>query len=149
VSYHLSVPVLRHDTLKPGYSCIASIRGYFSSLRVPVADDELVIVGDRIFTDVILANRMRSRSTSSISSDAPARVRIGGPLAIWTDGVWKKESMLMRWVEKRLVDAVQKWTMNGENPSVDNTKFVREPTSLEPRKDGSAFTKLLGMMKRR
>jgi phosphatidylglycerophosphatase GEP4 len=92
---------------------------------------------------------MRSRSTSSISSDAPARVRIGGPLAIWTDGVWKKESMLMRWVEKRLVDAVQKWTMNGENPSVDNTKFVREPTSLEPRKDGSAFTKLLGMMKRR
>lgn len=143
VSHHLSVPVLRHDTLKPGYSCIASIRAYFSSLRVPVADDELVIVGDRIFTDVILANRMRSRS------DKPARAGTGGPLAIWTEGVWQKESMVMRWVEKRFVDAVRKWAMNGENPSVDTTMFVRELPSQELRKDGGALAKLLDMMKRR
>ncbi|KAG0708628.1 HAD phosphatase [Suillus ampliporus] len=150
VSYHLSVPVLRHDTLKPGYSCIASVRAYFSSLPVPLADDELVVVGDRIFTDVIMANRMRSRSaSSSFSSDAPARARIGGPLAILTDGVWQKESMLMRWAERRLVDAVRKWTKNEENSSVDTNMFVRELPSPEPRKNGSALTKLLDMMKRR
>ncbi|OAX40213.1 HAD phosphatase [Rhizopogon vinicolor AM-OR11-026] len=149
VSHHLSVPVLRHDTLKPGYSCIASIRAYFSSLRVPVPDDELVIVGDRIFTDIIMANRMRSRSAWSFSNDAPARDRIGGPLAIWTNGVWRKESMVMRWVEKRLVDAVQKWTMNGENPSVDTTMFVRDLPSLQSRKEGNALAKLLDIMKQR
>ncbi|OJA08515.1 hypothetical protein AZE42_02469 [Rhizopogon vesiculosus] len=149
VSHHLSVPVLRHNTLKPGYSCIASIRAYFSSLRVPVPDEELVIVGDRIFTDIIMANRMHSRSASSFSSEAPARDRLGGPLAIWTNGVWQKESMVMRWVEKRLVDAVQKWTMNGENPSVDTTMFVRDLPSPESRKEGNALAKLLDIMKRR
>ncbi|KAG1737911.1 HAD phosphatase [Suillus paluster] len=150
VSYCLSVPVLRHNTLKPGYSCIASIRAYFLSLPVPVRDDELVVVGDRIFTDVIMANRMRSRAASlPFSSDAPARARIGGPLAILTDGVWQKESMTMRWVERRVVDTVRKWARNEENLSVDTNVFVRELPSPEPRKNGSALTKLLDMMKRR
>ncbi|KAG2366222.1 mitochondrial PGP phosphatase-domain-containing protein [Suillus spraguei] len=144
VSYHLSVPVLRHDTLKPGYSCIASIRSYFSSLSVPIPDDELVIVGDRIFTDVIMANRMRSGFASS-SNDAPARARIGGPLAIWTDGVWQKESMTMRWAERRLLDLVRKWAGHGETSSVGTDIFVRELPSPEPRKTGSALTKFLGM----
>ncbi|KAG1746376.1 HAD phosphatase [Suillus lakei] len=148
VSYHLSVPVLRHDTLKPGYSCIASIRAYFSSLRVPIPDDELVVVGDRVFTDMVMANRIHTRSTSS-SSDAPGCARIGGPLAILTDGVWQKESMVMRWAEKRLVDAVRKWVRNGETSSVDNNVFVRELPAPEPRKTGSAFAKLLDMLKRR
>ncbi|KAG2153207.1 HAD phosphatase [Suillus clintonianus] len=148
VSYHLSVPVLRHDTLKPGYSCIASIRAYFSSLRVPISDGELVVVGDRIFTDVIMANRMHAPSASS-SSDMSARVRIGGPLAILTDGVWQKESMVMRWVEKSLVDAVRKWARNGEISSVDTNVFVRELPCPEPHKTGSALTKLMDLMKRR
>ncbi|KAG1903354.1 mitochondrial PGP phosphatase-domain-containing protein [Suillus fuscotomentosus] len=146
VSFHLSVPVLRHDTLKPGYSCIASIRTYFSSLRVPIPDDELVVVGDRIFTDVIMANRMRSGFASS-ASDASARARIGGPLAIWTNGVWQKESMVMRWAEKRLVDLARKWARHGETSSVGTNIFVRELPPPEPRKTGSAFTKMLNMMK--
>ncbi|KAG2358103.1 mitochondrial PGP phosphatase-domain-containing protein [Suillus spraguei] len=144
VSYHLSVPVLRHDTLKPGYSCITSIRSYFSSLSVPILDDELVIVGDRIFTDVIMANRMRS-GFASTSNDAPARARIGGPLAIWTDGVWQKESMTMRWAERRLLDLVRKWAGHGEMSSVGTDIFVRELSPPEPRKTGSALTKFLGM----
>ncbi|KAG1830135.1 HAD phosphatase [Suillus variegatus] len=130
VSFHLSVPVLRHDTLKPGYSCIASIRTYFSSLRVPIPDDELVVVGD-----------------PSSASDASARARIGGPLAIWTDGVWQKESMVMRWAEKRLVDLVRKWARHGETSSVGTNIFVRELPLPEPRKTGSALTKMLNVMK--
>jgi phosphatidylglycerophosphatase GEP4 len=146
VSYHLSVPVLRHGTLKPGYSCIASIRAYFSSLRVPISDDELVVVGDRIFTDVVMANRMRSDFASS-SSDAPARARIGGPLAIWTDGVWQKESMTMRWAEKRLLNVVRKWARHEEMSSVGTDVFVRKLLSPEPRKTGSALTRLLDMIR--
>ncbi|KAG2365464.1 mitochondrial PGP phosphatase-domain-containing protein, partial [Suillus spraguei] len=98
-----SVTLLQHDTLKPGYSCIASIHlhSYFSFLCVPIPDDELAIVGDHIFTDVIMANRMRSDLASS-SNDVPACARIDSPLAIWTDGVWQKESMTMRRAEKRL-----------------------------------------------
>ncbi|KAG1758356.1 HAD phosphatase [Suillus occidentalis] len=146
VSHHISVPVLRHDTLKPGYSCIASTRAYFSSLRVPILDDELIVVGDRIFTDVVMANRMRSGFTSSLSC-APGQARIGGPLAIWTDGVWQKESTMMRWTERRLLDMVRKWTRHGETSSVGTDTFVREPPFTHPRKTGSALTKLLDMMR--
>ncbi|KZT65403.1 hypothetical protein DAEQUDRAFT_814299 [Daedalea quercina L-15889] len=58
VSHHLSAPVLRHPSFKPSYSCISSIRAYFASLSQPVHDEELIVVGDRIFTDTVLANRM-------------------------------------------------------------------------------------------
>ncbi|KAH7925975.1 HAD-superfamily phosphatase [Leucogyrophana mollusca] len=106
VSHHLSVPVLRHNTLKPSYSCISSVRQYFSSLRAPIPDEELIVVGDRVFTDVVMANRMARRTPSPTESRC-------GPLAIWTRGVWKKESMAMRWCEKRLVDIVNRWTSGG------------------------------------
>ncbi|KAH7908106.1 mitochondrial PGP phosphatase-domain-containing protein [Hygrophoropsis aurantiaca] len=151
VSRHLGVPVLRHATLKPGYSCIAGIRAYFTSLPAvggghkaqlekmeigsashignegakdlndrdvgsPIRDDELVIVGDRIFTDVVMANRMATHKRSSsanstnpiIAVSSPHLQRPSGPLAIWTTGVWQKESMTMRWCERKLVDLVRR-----------------------------------------
>ncbi|KIM82547.1 hypothetical protein PILCRDRAFT_70627 [Piloderma croceum F 1598] len=98
VSYHLGVPVLRHASLKPSYACIKGIRAYFASLQAPRTDSELIIVGDRIFTDVVLANRMRSNPSSP------------GPLAIWMTRVWKKEGTFMRWMEGRLVRAVEAWS---------------------------------------
>ncbi|KAG9316267.1 mitochondrial PGP phosphatase-domain-containing protein [Chiua virens] len=108
VSYHLSVPVLRHNAPKPAYACIGSIRAYFSTLKVPVKDEELVVVGDRIFTDVVIANRMHRRSG-------------GGPLAVWTTGVWQRESMVMRWFEKQVVEMVARWT-----ESKTSTDFVKQ-----------------------
>jgi hypothetical protein len=79
----------------------------------PPQDSELIIVGDRIFTDVVLANRMRSRrpSTSLESSTA-------GPLAIWTTHVWEKESMLMRWAEGTLSRAMEAWTKPRSTSSI-------------------------------
>ena len=66
VSYHLAVPVLRHNSPKPArYSCIKSIRTYFSTLRVPI-EEVLEIVGDRIFTDVVMANRMRGSGRTDL-----------------------------------------------------------------------------------
>jgi phosphatidylglycerophosphatase GEP4 len=71
----------------------------------PPRDEDLIVVGDRIFTDVVLANRMRPRSSVPTSESSTL-----GPLAIWTTHVWEKESMLMRWAEGRLVRAVEAWT---------------------------------------
>jgi len=89
-----------------------------------VKDDELVVIGDRIFTDVVLANRMKS-------GDNGGR----GPLAIWTSGVWKKEAMGMRWIEKKLVQAVMKHT-NGENQYT--TQFLKLRTLEKTGDEGPA-----------
>ncbi|TFL07120.1 mitochondrial PGP phosphatase-domain-containing protein [Pterulicium gracile] len=136
VSYHLRVPVLTHRSLKPAYTCITSIRTYFASLASPIRDGELIVVGDRIFTDIIMANRMALKSSKAPLSVAEAKtttsnsrqealiptnekepdVASRGPLAIWTTGVWQKESMAMRWCEQKLVDRVRVWT--NSDPSV-------------------------------
>lgn len=73
-------------------------------------DDELIVIGDRIFTDVVMANRMKSGDNER------------GPLAIWTSGVWTKEAMGIRWIEKKLVEAVTRST-NGENQLT--TQFLK------------------------
>ncbi|KAI5124410.1 hypothetical protein M0805_008294 [Coniferiporia weirii] len=119
VSYHLGVPVLRHNSMKPGYSCIRDIRAYFASLKRPVSDDELFIVGDRIFTDVVLANRMRS-SGRRVSGNAV------GPLSVFVENVWKKEAGIMRFLEKRLARTVERWTSpDGSLNTVQKGPFIR------------------------
>ena len=86
MSHHLSVPVLQHNSPKPAHSCISSIRAYFYSLRDPVKEDELVVIGDRIFTDVVMANRMRRRAVlrakESKEDLASLHETVNGPLAI-------------------------------------------------------------------
>jgi phosphatidylglycerophosphatase GEP4 len=133
------VPVLRHASLKPSYACIKGIQAYFASLRAPRTfislassipnsetnknpeetetnertldfrppkDSELIVVGDRIFTDVVLGNRMRPNPS------------LPGPLAIWTTRVWKKEGTFMRWMEGRLVRAVEAWSKPIDSPGL-------------------------------
>jgi len=119
ITYYLQVPVLRHNTPKPGYSCIQGVRNYFGSLPSPVKDDELVVIGDRVFTDVVMANRMKSGDSGR------------GPLSIWTTGVWTKEAMGMRWFEKKAVEGVTKYT-NGKNRYT--TQFLK-PRTLEKSPD--------------
>ncbi|EAU91238.1 hypothetical protein CC1G_06873 [Coprinopsis cinerea okayama7 len=142
VSHHLRVPVLVHSAFKPAYSCISVIRSYFASLPNPVKSHELIVVGDRIFTDVIMANRIRKSSErkwsppalkssfssseekkSEAASDSTGAATASGPLAIWTTGVWKKESMVMRYLEESLVKAVDKWS-KGER--LDTSRFIKE-----------------------
>lgn len=156
MTYHLGVPVLRHEAFKPAYSCIAAIRTYFSTLPIPVQDRELIIVGDRIFTDVVIANRMKAQST--VHTQRPGRFSIQqadqevetrkpastatstttekvqefgeatiaqGPLAIWTTGVWERESMAMRWLERKLVDTVEKWSTPPSKAAIDTSAFTK------------------------
>lgn len=156
VTHHLAVPVLQHKSFKPAYSCISAIRTYFTSLRSPILDHELIVVGDRIFTDIVMANRMRipnsTQRTFSTSGERDA-LESGSsdrPLAIWTTGVWHRESMLMRWMERQLVQSVHKWSTPLLGEPKDTSIFVRELPKVEPLKKPSPFSidGLLSRMRR-
>ncbi|KAG8877542.1 hypothetical protein FRB98_006662 [Tulasnella sp. 332] len=119
VSVHLGVPILAHTTKKPG--CIEPIMRYFASQRalaspLPSATthaaslfprrrtptEKIIVVGDRLFTDVLMANRM------------------GAPvLSIWTTGLWVKEAMLMRAVENALLQLVLRYRARRGRPQED------------------------------
>ena len=59
-----------------------------------------------------------------------------GPLAVWTTGIWEKEAMGMRWLEKKILESVKKGStlQEGETKSsfIQGTKSseVRRPDSL-------------------
>ncbi|KAF8963603.1 mitochondrial PGP phosphatase-domain-containing protein [Flammula alnicola] len=172
VTYHLGVPVLRHKTFKPAYSCITAVRTYFSSLHSPILDHELVIIGDRVFTDVVLANRMRMQSNRSQRALGTSSIKAGekdssstleeetpttnsstnnrqGPLAIWTTGVWKRESMPIRWFERGMVNAVERWsTPPGAGEPADVSQFVKEIVKPEPSRNPTIVEALLSRLRR-
>ncbi|KAH0829104.1 hypothetical protein J3R83DRAFT_2570 [Lanmaoa asiatica] len=132
VSHHLSVPVLRHNSPKPAYSCIKSIRTYFSTLRDPIKDEELVIVGDRIFTDVVMAKRMRRHPKHRSGEEGKSwNVRDR-----WRYG--RAESGKGR----RVVDMVARWTEDAERQSAFQNAFSK-PLAPQPREEGTVLSKLL------
>ena len=164
MTHHLETPVLRHASLKPAYSCITAIRTYFSSLRSPILDHELIIVGDRIFTDVVMANRIRMQcdrrklkllASSSASEDTSLAAEkesllsdySAGPLAIWTTGVWERESMFMRWMETRLVSAVERWSTPPEGEPLNVRRFIKELPKPEPSKKPGVLEELISRLK--
>ncbi|KAJ6589966.1 mitochondrial PGP phosphatase-domain-containing protein [Mycena vulgaris] len=146
VKRSLQAPVLFHSTPKPGYSCIHSIQRYFSSLHTPVRTEQLIVVGDRVFTDVVLANRLRNLERGSgflhlcfrcvferggtvgreNNAGSSHRSIDGGPLAIWTTGVWKREATLMRWCERKLVDIVQRRVTRDEIDLEGPSPFLKD-----------------------
>jgi len=158
VSYHLAVPVLRHRSFKPSYSCISAIRKYFGSLPSPIRDDELIIVGDRIFTDVVLANRMARRSpsisTSGLEKNAQGSEKDAGftrtgPLAVWTEGVWERESMLLRSMEKTLLRNVQR-LLDGKREfeaPPELARFVRHLPPTDVVEKPSVLSRLWGSLR--
>jgi phosphatidylglycerophosphatase GEP4 len=115
-------------------------------------------VGDRVFTDVVLAHRLAHPRTpvariaarlglrappvqtqapridddaGPASASANARVDAGRertrtPLAVWTTGVWTRESTLMRWAEAWLVRLVERWVEGArERRGALEERFVR------------------------
>jgi phosphatidylglycerophosphatase GEP4 len=160
VSYHLRAPVLLHASLKPSYSCTAAAL----SALPGVAPHELIVVGDRIFTDVVLAHRLahprtftariaarlrlaptQPGSSSGGTDTGPgASVRGGSeptrvPLAVWTTGVWMRESMAMRWAEKWLVHLVERWAQGArERRNALEERFVKRVLDKEDNVEGPA-----------
>ncbi|KAI0056141.1 hypothetical protein BV25DRAFT_1814552 [Artomyces pyxidatus] len=115
VTHHLRAPVLLHSSPKPSYTCAQAVRSYFSSLPSPLAPHELVVVGDRMFTDVVLARRLSqpasvwARIAQRLRGLRGPRNEERGPLAVWTTGVWLRESMPMRHAEAQLAKAIETW----------------------------------------
>ena len=171
MTYHLHAPVLFHESFKPAYSCITAIRSYFSSLHSPIRDRELVIVGDRIFTDVVLANRIRLQNypqkglpgttlSRGIEEDGTLAVEKGssghptsashpfGPLSVWTTGVWERESMIMRWLEQALVKLVQRWSTLPAGDPIDMSPFLKVFRKPEPQKRHGVLEDLFAKLRR-
>lgn len=53
------VPVLRHNTKKPG--CYPEILSYFRDREIIDKPSQIAVVGDRLFTDMLMANMMGAR----------------------------------------------------------------------------------------
>ncbi|KAI0002418.1 mitochondrial PGP phosphatase-domain-containing protein [Russula compacta] len=146
VAYHLRAPILLHAALKPSYACAAATLSALPTL----APHELIVVGDRIFTDVVLAHRLAhpctlvgriaarlglsrpgsddsgSNAGSSPSAGAAGEPMPAAPLAVWTTGVWTRESMAMRCVEACLVQLVERWVQGArERKDALEERFVR------------------------
>ena len=147
VSHHLRVPVLLHAALKPSYACTTAALSALPGL----APHELIVVGDRIFTDVVLAHRLTHPRTLMAriaarlglapaqprSSPGDAGVGSGAgvgrsgestrvPLAVWTTGVWTRESMAMRRAEAWLVHFLERWVQGTrEQRDILEERFVR------------------------
>ncbi|KAG9035500.1 hypothetical protein FRB95_011206 [Tulasnella sp. JGI-2019a] len=137
VSVHLGVPVLAHTAKKPG--CIEPIMRYFQRTPNSIMDlapevsahegagllaqrrrptEKIFIVGDRLFTDILMANRM------------------GPPvLSIWTTGLWTKEAMLMRSVENTLLQLVLRCRASRGNHADNSlhTQFTQPEINLNRR----------------
>lgn len=63
----------------------------------PIKPFELVVIGDRVFTDVILGNKL-------------------GALSIWTTGLWERELMPMRYLEYGAVGLMNSWIKFASSP---------------------------------
>ncbi|RPA93549.1 HAD-superfamily phosphatase [Choiromyces venosus 120613-1] len=96
------VKVLRHSTKKPG--CYPEIMSYLTSKTDVTRADQVAIVGDRLFTDVLMANMMGSWAvwvkTGVVDSERTFYGRVergllgvikwgGGKAPVPIGGVWR------------------------------------------------------------
>ncbi|KAI0300468.1 mitochondrial PGP phosphatase-domain-containing protein [Multifurca ochricompacta] len=155
VARHLHAPVLLHAALKPSYSCaIAAL-----SALPDLAPHEIIVVGDRVFTDVVLAHRLAHPRTPwariltqfGLTLDRPRSLPVqdslptaGGsgeesaraPLAVLTTRIWQRESMVMRLAEATLMRLVERW-IDGARERRDalEERFVRRTLDNDNEKD--------------
>ncbi|KAA1098236.1 hypothetical protein PGT21_031246 [Puccinia graminis f. sp. tritici] len=133
VARHLGVPVLVHATKKPGQQVVKAIEKYFtkdyrlvpviypsrrSSCGPPVSSRchsnrtplKLVVIGDRVTTDIILASRLRSHLQRNQSTPTSSSSTDSNPIfSVLTQKIWQKEkpgTRFMRWAENRALKLV-------------------------------------------
>lgn len=120
VSSELGVPVLLHATKKPGKRCARQIVEHFRELiqrsREPDAVPHVLVVGDRITTDIVLASRiggiLRSQDRpmdSGVSVNLDAAPRLPLCTSMLTTQIWAPEKLgtrLMRGVEDNVLKAL-------------------------------------------
>ncbi|PLW55659.1 hypothetical protein PCANC_04631 [Puccinia coronata f. sp. avenae] len=127
VARHLGVPVLVHATKKPGQEVVRAIEEYFTTDRrlVPVIYPpsrsntesqspptkrtdgrlKLIVIGDRVTTDILLASRLRAHLQSHQSTVPATSSPESNPVcSVLTREIWQKEKLgtrFMRWAENR------------------------------------------------
>ena len=104
-------------------------------------------MGDRVFTDVVMANRMRGGiGLKGMTSNE--FYQSNGPLAIWTTDIWEKDAMGVRWLERKLVQVVQRWTKDAKGDGPDTTRFVKKFVEAEPSSTGGMVAGLFRRFRR-
>lgn len=74
-----------------------------------------------MFTDVVLANRMRVPKKDLMEEQAHedtsatlVATKRDTPLAVLTEKIWKREALLMRFLEKRAARFMCRWARTGQ-----------------------------------
>lgn len=62
LEFNTGVTVLRHQHRKPSQACQAEILAHFRKRGVVTKPSQICVVGDRLLTDVVMANMMGARS---------------------------------------------------------------------------------------
>jgi phosphatidylglycerophosphatase GEP4 len=86
--------------------------------------------------------------TRQSQDNPPSWTTPHGPLAIFTTGVWERESMFMRWMEKGLVKVVERWSKPPKGHPLDTANFVRHVAPPEAPKQSGFIEELLSIFRR-
>ena len=92
-----------------------------------MVDRELLVIGDRILTDVVLGNRMRvslRKGEKETASDSLPE----GPLSVFIDKVWKKDAVMLRAFEKGLLRLTECYALSETERTAlreRNMSFIR------------------------
>lgn len=99
--------VLEHASKKPGWACVQDVRAYFaahpcfpqaaSPSSADVPRGKLLVVGDRLFTDVVLARRLASARFSLSRASTPAKTQT---LAVLVEPWDSADARLLRLAER-------------------------------------------------
>lgn len=115
VSHNLGVHVLRHASMKPSRRTMGAIQRYFTSVPSSISDPgQLIVIGDRVFTDVVIANRLGAYSIL-VSRD-------------WSPTIRSRAGVAVERVAARLA---RRLTHTPQTPS-SNPEFVKD---VRERKD--------------
>jgi len=114
VSRNLGVPVLQRASMKPSYHTVTAVRRHFVSQLPPlIGSDRLIVIGDRIFTDIVLAKRL-------------------GAFSILVTRDWSHtfKARVIGITERALIRLAQKWTKKVDTLS-ECRSFIREPQTMK------------------
>lgn len=78
--------------------------------------------------------------TKSVDEMYPERP--AGPLSVWTTGIWERESMVIRWIEKSLVYIVNRWSAPRHGESLDTAVFLKEVSQAGAEKRSGLIKRL-------
>lgn len=83
------IPVLLHTARKPGPECGQAALQHFRDRGVDVKPEQMVVIGDRLFTDVVMAKGMGAWALW-------IKEGVRRDTGVWTRGEWALEGWLRR-----------------------------------------------------